>query len=190
MSDILGLTGETELSEFIIASDMMTPVEELDLLLPDEDLYSALNILSSKNRDVLPVLSEKGNKWLGMLTREDIFKSLLRELQRTQQMVLKEHVGLKALGGESELHQLALGFSPTNKGIVKRLMVPMDAVGKTLRDSDLRNKYGVHVIAIEESDGELLCPPPLDKTLHLGVRLLATVTEKKDDTQIENSGDN
>jgi len=53
--------------------------------------------------------------------------------------------------------------------------VPIQAIGKSLRECDFRRKYNAQVIAIEHPDGSIECPPDLDRALSTKERLLAVV---------------
>jgi len=69
-----------------------------------------------------------------------------------------------------------MGVAPTKTDLVQRLLVPLQAVGKSLREADFRRNFQAQVIAIEEPDGTLVCPPPLDEPLRTDQRLLAIVS--------------
>ncbi len=55
---------------------------------------------------------------------------------------------------------------------IQRLIVPVQAVGLSLRDADFRRKYGVQVIAIEQADGSIQCPPDVEGPLKTDQRLI------------------
>ena len=57
--------------------------------------------------------------------------------------------------------------------------MPIDAIGKSLRECDFRRKYNIQVIAIEESDGTYECPPDPGRPLTTKERLLVVVWTKK-----------
>jgi len=70
-----------------------------------------------------------------------------------------------------------MGFAPAQKEMIQRFIVPMDAVGKSLRETDFRRTYGAQIIAVEKPDGTIQCPPDLDAPLATGQRLLAIVAQ-------------
>jgi CIC family chloride channel protein len=187
VADIRRIMQEPGMAEVIIAMDMMT--EDLVTVGPDEDVYDALESFRRTRHDVLPVVSAGGDaRWLGMLTRARIFETLQRSIAETQQAMLIEHAGLSAIERESQLQQLVMGVSPMRKDMIQRLLVPMDAVGQSLREADFRRRYGAQVIGIEQSDGSLQCPPNLEAPLQTGQRLLAIVGEGLDGVGAEDDG--
>ncbi|MCA9256332.1 MAG: hypothetical protein KDA33_11880, partial [Phycisphaerales bacterium] len=162
------------LANFVIAADMMT----VDLQTVDEEteVYLALDLFRRSDHQVLPVLShDRRHKWIGMLSRERVFEAIREAMAETQQAMLEEHAGLTAIEQEGQLHNLVMGVTPTSRDMIQRLIVPMDALGKSLRDADFRRQYNAQVIAIEQPDGSVQCPPDIDRPLRSGQRLLAIV---------------
>jgi len=81
---------------------------------------------------------------------------------------------LRAIKEDVRIDQLVMGV-PGRHADVQRLFVPIDAIGKSLRECDFRRRYDAQVIAIEESDGSIECPPNPDRPLLTSTRLLAVV---------------
>ncbi|MCG8409384.1 MAG: chloride channel protein [Phycisphaerales bacterium] len=172
--DIRRIMEEPGLAEAVIAMDIMT--EQLETVFPDIDMYQALNEFKRGNHQVLPVVSrDHGHRWLGMLDRERIFAAIRENLAETQKLMFREHVGLTAIEQEGQLQNLVMGVAPKGRDMIQRLLVPMDAVGRSLRDADFRRRYGAQVIAVEHPDGTVECPPKLDEPLRTGQRLMAVV---------------
>jgi CBS domain-containing protein len=170
--DIQRIMNEPLLAEAVIAADIMN--EQVTGLFPDEDLYQAAGKFKHGNQHALPVVPRDGtNRWLGMLTRERVYDAVRREIKETQKLMLREHIGLAAIGQEAQLQQIVMGVSPAGTDIVQRLIVPMQAIGKSLREAHFRRNFGAQVIAVEEPDGSIICPPPLDAPLRTDQRLLA-----------------
>ena len=113
-------------------------------------------------------------KWVGMRTRRDVVTTLHKELERSHQAAFREHASLSAIQEDVLVDQLIMGL-PQKHADVQRLFVPIDAIGKSLRECDFRRKYNAQVIAIEHPDGSIECPPDLDKPLSTKGRLLAVV---------------
>ncbi len=175
--DIESAFHDPGLAHALIASDMMTT--DLATVFPDEDLYQALNVFQMKNHDVLPVVSrDHRRRWLGMISRKAIYDTLRRHVDETQKLVLLEYSGLSGIEREGQLEQLSMGVSMMRKDVVKRLIVPLQAIGQSLREADFRRQFGAQVVAIEEPDGSVQCPPDLDTPLHSGQRLLAIVWDR------------
>ena len=55
--------------------------------------------------------------------------------------------------------------SPVTADRVQRLMVPLDALDKTIREADVRKNFGIQVLGIELPDGSVQFPPELDMPL-------------------------
>ena len=179
-SDLGAILASPGLPEFLVAQDAMTT--KLVTLYPDEALYAALDVFDRSRHEVLPVVSRGRNRdWLGMLSRAQVASSLRSAMQRVSQAVAREHAGLKTLQTDMRVEQLLLTM-PAEDVKVQRLFVPIDAVGKTLRECGFRRKYNADVIAIEEPDGSIQCPPPIDAVLKTEQRLLAVVHRTTDAT--------
>ncbi len=172
LPDLHRFIDQPGMAEAIIAVDMMT--EELMTVSPEQDGYEALEALRRSGHDVLPVVSDDpSRRWLGMLTRERIFEALKTRIGETQKSVMREHAGLAAIEQEGQLQQLVMGVTPMRKDVIQRLLVPMDAVGQSIRQADFRRRFGAQIIGVEQPDGTLQCPPNLDEPLRTGQRLLA-----------------
>lgn len=178
--DIHRIIDEAGMAEAVIAADIMT--ERLTTVYDDDDVYSALNQFKLGNHDVLPVVSRgRERRWLGMLTRERVFEMVHRQIAETQALVIREHTPLAAIEQEGQLQQLVMGVAPMRKDIIQRLLVPLQAIGRSLREADFRRQFGAQVIAIEQPDGTIECPPDLDAPLQTGQRLLTIVWRRDTD---------
>ncbi|MBK8268585.1 MAG: chloride channel protein [Planctomycetes bacterium] len=186
LTDIRRIMEEPALADAVIASDMMT--EKVSVLLADDDVYHALNEFRRGNHQVMPVVSHE-RILLGMLSRERIYDAIRESLAESQRLMFEEHDGLAAIQQEGQLQQLVMGVTPMKRDIIQRLLVPIDALGKSLRETDFRRRYGAQVIAIEDADGRVLCPPDLDNPLTSDQRLLAIVwNEPAMDSSPSNAG--
>lgn len=173
-SDIQRIMDEPGLAEVIIAADMMA--EGVSTVYPEESVYQALNQFRHAQQDVLPVVSRApDHRWQGMLTRARVFKAIREQVERTQRSVLREHRGLTAIEHEGQLQELVTGLTPSREHEIQRLLVPLQAVGKSLREADFRKNFGAQIIAIEQPDGSLQCPPDIDAPLRTEQRLVALV---------------
>ena len=163
------------LQKTVIAEDMMT--ERLTVLWPDDDLYEALEFFRRENYDVLPVIAEEPpHRWQGMLTRNSVFKALSAQIETSRQFILEEYAGLIAMDQEAELDNLLLAVSPRQGARMERLMVPIQALGSSIRECDFRNTFGIQIIAVELPDGTVESPPDINRPLEGSHRLLAIVT--------------
>ena len=177
--DIHRITDEPSLAEVVIAADMMT--EDIASAFPDESVYQALNQLRRSGQAVLPVVSrEHPHRWLGMLTRERVFKSIRRQVRESQRSLMHEHGGLEVIEREGQLQELVSGLAPARGHEIQRLLVPLQAVGKSLREADFRKNFGTQIIAIEQPDGSLQCPPDINAPLRTDQRLVALMFGPED----------
>ncbi len=170
--EITEIMSQSDISEIVIAADMM--VADPVVLHADDDLYSALVAMAQRNDLALPVVSgDKGRQFLGMLTRSDIYKSVRIRLDDLRKHLVVEHEALASIENEDSVHQLVTGVPAGKATKIQRLLVPLQAVGKSLRDADFRGQFGFQVIAIEQADGSIQCPPDVHAPLKTSQRLLA-----------------
>ncbi|MHC5001802.1 MAG: chloride channel protein, partial [Planctomycetota bacterium] len=168
-SDIGRIIEEERVAALLVASDIMTT--RLVTIAPDEDVYTVLSTFCRVEHEVLPVVDAAG-RWIGMLSRRQVVDRLHEQLRRARVAAFREHAGLTALERDVQLDQLLLGVSEQHAH-VERLFVPLEALGLSLRESDLRRRFGIQVIAVEQRDGSITCPPDLDAPLRVEQRLLA-----------------
>ena len=151
---------------------------------PEQDLYHALELFRYADHAVLPVVSrEHPSEFLGVLARRKIFDTLVSHVSGLKKIALREHEGLLEIDQETRLEHLLTPVGDTNGPQIRRLMVPLDAVGKSVRESDFRNRYGVQIVAIEEPDGSIQCPANPNARLDASQRLLAIMESAKDPSQ-------
>ncbi|MHC4768982.1 MAG: CBS domain-containing protein, partial [Planctomycetota bacterium] len=174
----LGVVMSTgEAARLLIASDIMTT--KLITLDKQADVYTALTTFTRVEHEVLPVMSHgRGGQWVGMLARRRVVDRLHEELEHSHAAAFEEHLSLRAIKEDMKLDQLVMRV-PGEHSDIQRLFVPIDAIGKSLRECDFRRKYNIQVIAIEESDGTYECPPDPDRPLTTKERLLVVVWTKK-----------
>jgi K+/H+ antiporter YhaU regulatory subunit KhtT len=72
---------------------------------------------------------------------------------------------LTALAQESLLENLLSEIASHTTGKVRRMEVPVEIAGKSLKESGFRARYESQVIAIQRSTGELLTPPDPEHVL-------------------------
>ena len=187
-SDLGAILASPELPTFLVAEDAMTT--DLTVLYPEESLYDALDFFERSALEVLPVVSRGWDRrLLGMLSRAQVASILRTEMERVSRAVAREHAGLRALQTDVRVEQLLMSM-PQEDVQFQRLFVPIDAVGKTLRESQFRSRYNADVIAIEERDGSIKCPPPIDLPLKTEYRLLAVVHKQNEPEQDEQADEN
>jgi len=162
---------DRSLAQSVLAVDIMT--EGVPTLAPEDDLYHALEVFRHGNLHVLPVVSgERGGRWLGMLTRASVFEATAKRIEASRKAILEEYQGLLAIDQEARLDSLLAAVSPQGDAPIQRLLVPLDALGKSIRQCGFRSRFGVQIVAVELADGAVQMPPDLDRPLHETDRLL------------------
>lgn len=146
----------------VIAADIMTAYPKA--VDPEDDLYRALDLMRTDNLTLLPVVDRETGGLLGMLARGGILSRLKGRLAQQRTQMLREHLAISALDQEQQLEHLLAGLPAPRKGDVDRRPVPSDAVGRSLKESGFRARYG-EVIAVQTADGHILAPPDPDRPL-------------------------
>lgn len=180
LPDIERVVGDSDstLLNAVIAADIMTT--QVTTVTPDDDAYEVLNRFRATRHDVLPVVAgARHPRWLGMLSRRAIFDALRERTDSIHRMVLEEHAGLRAIDEEGRISEIAMAVSPGSRDLIQRRMVPADALGRSLRETDFRRVYGVTVLGVEHADGTLQFPPDLDMPLDAEHRLIVTAHAAK-----------
>ena len=169
-TDLGRVIDESAVARVLVASDMMTT--RITSVAPNDDLSQVLSVFKHTGHEVLPVMARRyGNRWVGMIRRQQVVDILRTDLKERHHAVLREHGHLEAIDQDLGLHQMLLPMSSDTHQL-QRLFVPIQAVGQSLRESDFRRKFNAQVIAIEKPDGTVRCPPDLDMPLTTDLRLL------------------
>jgi predicted transcriptional regulator len=164
--ELSGMAQTPELNDVVIAADVMSP--RPPAVYGDDNLYELLNIMHQMNIDVLPVVSHKEEgRYIGFIHQERVTEALNKYLENTQQALIHEHAGLGAIRRDQQVQQLLGTMAPTQQQLVQRLLVPMQAIGLSLRQADLR----------KQPDGSVQCPPDIDAPLSTKQRLVAIVSK-------------
>lgn len=160
-----------ELHHLVIAADMMT--RDIPHLREDHSLYAALSAMKRSRQVLLPVVcKDRSGRFAGVVSRTDIHAVVREQLEEMSRHLLAEHEGLAGMEQEDDVYRLAAGVTPGSLDRIQRLLVPMSAIGQSLREADVRKNFGFHVIAIEQSDGSIQCPPDADAPLQTSQRLI------------------
>lgn len=155
LNDKGGLTGLIVIRDLLEivgdALDLRPLVNAIDLsrrnppfLKMDSNLDQAVQTMEYEALEELPV-AEAGpeRKFLGLVMRREIAASLSRM-----------HLSLAILMEREDNISWATGYR------VSRFQVPLWAVGKTLRELDLRARFGVSVLAVGRVEGSRDFEPP------------------------------
>ena len=137
--DVKGLLNEEQLDKVIIAADIAHPVQRL--CYRQDDLEEVYLLLAGTEAPDLPVLDRPGNpRLVGIVTRKAIFDVY------TQEVLHKEVAGFKIHHLDTDMHDVLELPDPYT---VTLFAPPPSLVGKTLRELDLRRRYGVTVLAFK-----------------------------------------
>lgn len=171
LPDLDRVLADDAMAHAVIADDIMTT--SVPSCTPSQNLYYALELFRQAGLTVLPVVSHQHRtRFLGVLERRKIIEILFNHVGGLKELALSEHKGLLEIDRETHLEQLLAPVGDANGPRVCRLMVPLDAVGLSVRQSDFRNRYGMQIVAIEQPDGTLQCPADPNTRLETSHRLL------------------
>jgi CBS domain-containing protein len=155
--DLLALlAGDMELVGLVNALDLSR--QNPPLLTLESNLDEAAQMMEYDALDELPVVeSPRSRKFVGLVARHDIARALNRV-----------SLSVSTLAAREENIFWASGYR------VSRMQAPAGAVGKSLRDLDARSRFGVSVLAVQNTTqpdaGFEPCPP--DRVLRVGDRLI------------------
>jgi CBS domain-containing protein len=162
------------LADMIIAADLMTT--DPWTVTADDSLSQALGVMAQSKRTAVPVVRRpRGREFIGMITAESVYRAIRDQLDQMKTHLFAEHGELAVIESEETFHQLALGTSLASVNSIQRLMVPLQVIGRSLRESDFRSAFGIQVIAIEYPDGSIQCPPDVNAPLRTNQRLIGIV---------------
>ncbi len=140
---VKGILEASELGQLLIASELAqpTPVVESDatLALLNERLWLIDN-------GELPVVDH--GRFLGVVTRRDLLGAIDREILRRDLLVAR--FGWHDAQGEQHTDYVEL---PAGQQI-SRVSVPGWMAGRTIRELDIRRRFGVNVVAVVRTDTE------------------------------------
>ncbi|MDH5560792.1 MAG: chloride channel protein [Deltaproteobacteria bacterium] len=142
-----------ELKDLIIAKDVAD--RNVKIVYPDDNCQKILDIMARQKLFGLPV-AEKQNpkKIIGMVWQSEILDAYHEEIEReiVNSTLTKK---LQLLSATRDVHIME-GIS------ISEVSAPKIFYRKTLKNLDIRAKYGVHVLSIKHklSDGELMSVLP------------------------------
>ncbi len=128
------------LRHVLIAGDFAT--KQYDVIRPDETMFTALQKLRIRDIEGLPVVDEKDpTKILGMIWRKDLQDAYQTELERREiTSNLASQITLRDTEREVRFMQ---GYS------IVEITPPRSFIGKSIRQLNIRAKYGVDVLTIK-----------------------------------------
>lgn len=141
--DIRKTIYESELLEsIVIAYDLLTPLSYY--VTPDDTLDMIMKAFGELSVDELPVVnSENEKKLIGTVSKNDVIEVYNQEIfKRDMVTTISSYIG-----SLSKFKRVKL----IDGQILGEIEVPGEFVNKTLKELDLRNRFGIEVILIKQS---------------------------------------
>lgn len=141
LNDIKGYLYEKDmLNNILIASDIAN--FKFDVVTPDDTCANALDKIGKLNQEGVPVVNNnRDRKVIGMLWRKDIQDAYLKAIEvRELTSNLASSIVMKE--DEPEVHFLE-GYS------ISEITPPRSFIGKSIKQLNIRAKYGVDVLSIK-----------------------------------------
>jgi len=123
------------LSGILVADDLALPPVSIE---PEENLQEALNLLSLNDMTGIPVV--RGGRVEGMVYEKDVLDLYARELKKLD--LANAVTSRRSYGVAMDGVELGEGYR------LDTVPVPPNLVGTTLRESGLREAYGVEVLFV------------------------------------------
>ncbi len=166
------LLDEEYVADLLIAHDLVNP--NIPRLRPTDTLDEVMKIFGQVDAEELPVVdSEDPGKVIGTVFYKDVIEAYNREVVK-RNLVEEMSSSIQLL---EKHHQIPFldGYA------MAEIPVPLSFVGKTLRDLNIRARFGVNIIMIKRQiDGKEtteIMPTP-DETIQAGDVLIAVGPEK------------
>jgi len=143
---------ESSMRNLLVAADLMRPLA--GTVSPDDTLDLCITLFSQQHVEELPVVDGAGRRLVGWIRQDDVISLYNREVLH-RESVLKFVEGRESADPSSE-ELVHLSTSDIKDEIAVDGML----VGKSLRDLDLRTRYGVIVCAVRHRRGDSTFPDP------------------------------
>ena len=169
------------LTDMVIARDVATP--EAPTALPNQTLDQVIHIFQERSCRELYVVDDLEERHvLGIVHKGDLMDAYQREM-------IKQSAGDTFAYGINHPHRMETVNVMDGYGIIE-LEAPHDFAGKPLRELDLRNRFGVNVLAIkrpgeggEEAGRKVWVPESSDSIRDGDVLVLLGTTENINELQ-------
>jgi CIC family chloride channel protein len=137
------------LKNLLIASDIMNP--KVISVHPDDNLDEVMKIFGDSNLDELPVVTKgNGDEILGSIWQHDVIETY------NKQIFLRDMSG--ELGGGIRQTTEKKTVPVFDKYHLVQLEAPTIFIGKTLRELDLRSRFGADVLLIKKESSQTIQP--------------------------------
>ncbi len=158
-----------ENNKILKAKDLI--VDDKIFFTPEDTLDMAMLILNEMLYDEIPIVNNKKDKILiGYVSKTDIIEAYNVEM-------MKKNMINSVSGYITSIYQFKK-LKLTDGEVLSEVEVPGDFVGKTLKDLDIRNRYGIEVILIKQtfdnktSEIEKVIVPKSDYIFDYGDKIL------------------
>lgn len=140
--DIKGYLFEREtLKDVLIAGDIA--IRDIEPVTPQDNCQAVLDKLSRYNLEGLPVVDRKKGKLIGMIWRKDIHDAYNKEIERRDiTATFASKITMKNI--DQDVHFME-GYA------IREIAAPGTFVGKSIKELNIRAKYGVDVILIRKN---------------------------------------
>lgn len=166
------LQEEEYLSDLLIAHDLVNP--NIPTVFPDDTLDTAMKLFGKYEVEELPVVDRKDpHRIIGEITYRDVIEAYNKEIVK-RDLITEMKTSVKLLDKTRHIPFLD-GYG------MAEIQVPLSFVGKTLKELNIRARFGVNVIMIRRRmDGgaaKEIVPTP-DEKIQMGDTLIAMGPEK------------
>lgn len=167
------------LQNLLVASDLL--IQNVDKVVPNDNCQVALDKMKSHDFDGLVVVeSHESNKILGMVWRKDIQVEYDKEIERRDiSSRLASKINMK--GDQTSVHFLE-GY------MVAEITPPKSFVGHSIKELNIRAKYGVDILSIKTKKGKTQAIKAIPNPNHIisEDEILVIAGEDKNINQIKN----
>ncbi len=150
------------LKNLLIASDIMNP--KVISVNPDDNLDEVMKTFGHYNLDELPVVTKgNGNEILGSIWQHDVIETY------NKQIFLRDMSGELGGGIRQTIHKKTVPV--IDKYFLVHLEAPTVFIDKTLKELDLRSRFGADVLLIKKKSAKTI-QPDANYKIELGDGLL------------------
>ena len=167
------------MKDLLVATDLLSP--HFDKVTKDDNCQVALDKMRKFDYDGLPVVdTDYSNKLIGMVWRKDIQDEYDKEVERRDiSSSLASKISMK--GDETSIHFL--------EGYMVAEIIPPDIfIGHSIKELNIRAKYGVDILSIKTRKGKLESVKAIPNPNHIISKdeILVIAGESKNINQIKN----
>jgi CIC family chloride channel protein len=145
LHELKAVLNQQDQLQVVIAHDLVNP--EFAFVTPDDALADTMETFWRQNSERLPVVNNAADrKLVGWISKRDLIGVYNQEILRKRQLMGRFGVEDDEEGERESYVELPPGLS------LRQVAVPPAYAGKTLRETDPRHAFGLHVLQIERWD--------------------------------------